>query len=121
MEFSKLTQPDQRKILARIVFDLSRIGSISGENSPYEEYEFGYAINFLFDDTGIGEDPSKYIGSVFNNEAESNMTKNLISKIDQILNKYGASNPDRIYVGTSEWKDIVDSARELYQILSDEP
>src|SRR5688572_8567951 len=78
---------------------------------------FDFAINLLFDDTGLADNPLGMIGSVLKNETEAEAIRLLVSALDNLLAKAGKTLTDEAYINHLEWVHVLRAARDARRIF----
>lgn len=124
MELTKLTYPDMRGELLEHLSELSDSGYqkmywVDGQQDGAVLHdEMDYSIHFIYDDTCLGSDASKAIGWFLKNENEAGAIRKLVCSLDSIFERYGNQLSDAEYISKPEWKQVIASAREAYELLS---
>jgi ABC-type glycerol-3-phosphate transport system substrate-binding protein len=80
--------------------------------------ELDYSVHFLFDDTGLADDPDGQIGVFLNSKEEAEVVEFLCKKLQKIFDIYGTDLSDQEYINCPEWKDVIDAARLALTKLS---
>ena len=87
-------------------------------SSPGLDYdELNYTIHFLYDDTGLAENASDWIGLVLKDEKEARSVANVVSALDVIFDKYGTELSDKEYLEKKEWLWVVSASKDALSIL----
>ena len=68
------------------------------------------AVHFLFDDTKLGIDPIACIGWFLYDNCEAQALGRVVESINKLFQLYGVDMPDRAYLATPEWRDVVESS-----------
>ena len=117
MVFSELKYPGMRAELIEHLQALSdakyqRIAWVehSLEGGKYDE--FNLAVQFIYDDTNLSENPDLDIGTILLNKNESDSIRQLVKEIDTIFDCYGLTLKDDEYISKSEWKNVIIKAKE---------
>lgn len=74
------------------------------------------AVDFLFNDSGLSDDPEGAIG-LFLLEDELEGVVEMIKKLELIFDKYGDFCSDLEYISVPEWSDVVESAEALLVVI----
>ena len=107
-----LNYPHMREELLSHLWDLAdrqRLLENSGEASLLD-----YAVHFLFDDTPLGEDPSRAVGWCLHNEAEARLIGTVASALDRVFEKHGIEQGDAFYVSCQEWAAVQAAAANAH-------
>lgn len=86
-------------------------------NSGIVHDEMDYAIHFIYDDTCLAEDPSKAIGWFLVDESEASASRNLVSALNIVFDKYGTKEDDAFYINSPEWGFVLECAKKLKELL----
>ncbi|WP_369944449.1 SCO4402 family protein [Xanthomonas medicagonis] len=76
----------------------------------------GVVVNFLFNDSGLSDDPAGAIG-LFLVEDEKGGVIDVMKKLDLVFERYGDHCSDLEYISTPEWNDVVASSRTLLTLI----
>ena len=52
----------------------------------------GYAVHYLFDDTPLGEDPSRAVGWFLHDEAEARLVGTVATALDRVFEEHGTES-----------------------------
>lgn len=91
------------------------VSGLGGGGKRHDELD--YAVHFLFDDTRLAKDPLSTVGWILMSEAEVAPVSKLISRIDEIFEKYGTGLTDEEYIALPEWGSVVLAAKEALTAL----
>ncbi len=90
---------------------------VHGELPPGVQGDnFDLVIHFLFDDTRLAVDPESTIGRLIKNEAQARAVKNIVDRIDKILDD-NDDLTDEEYIALPEWEGVVTAAKEALEIF----
>ena len=124
LEHLPIQFPDLRANLIEYVYGLSNRqyqqdfwGKTLAENTNFYD-DFDQAIHFLYDTLDLNNAPEQWLNLIFINEIEIQFTKNLINDLERLFQKYGLNLTDSEYQQTSQWEQILSSAKILYQELA---
>ena len=82
------------------------------------EYDnFDLAINFLFDDTCLADNPKDLIGYCLINKQEAELVCSVTKSIDKLLSELGNDLSDSEYISSPLWEDVIQSARQAYKVV----
>ena len=88
------------------------------KNPQHLEYDgFGEAINFIFDDTCLAENPSKAIDWFLTNEQESMAISALTQALNGLFDRYGVDLDKDEYLLKPEWRNVVEAAKHAQQLI----
>jgi hypothetical protein len=78
-----------------------------------------YSVHALFDDADYRKDDPDpiMIDVTLRDKAEVKVVRNLISVLDNALNKIGIEQPDSAYLNSPLWDDVVEAAKHAYEVL----
>ena len=107
LELSELKFPSMREELISYLSGLSDLEyqyqAWVERSSPGLDYdELNYTIHFLYDDTGLAENASDWIGLVLRDEIEARSVENVVSALDLVFDKYGTELSDKEYLEKKE-------------------
>ncbi|AVS82381.1 hypothetical protein C8244_16360 [Paracidovorax avenae] len=74
------------------------------------------AVNFLFNDSGLSDDPAGAVG-LFLLENEMDGIIEIMRRMDIIFEKYGDHCSDLDYISRPEWNDVIMSAKSLLALM----
>jgi hypothetical protein len=74
-------------------------------------------VHFIYDDTCLGEDPSKGIGWYLHDEREATAVREVVAALDAMFDALGTKASDAEYLGSKYWSAVVDAAKLLCQAL----
>lgn len=74
------------------------------------------AVEFLFNDSGMSDDPAGAIG-LFLVEDEKDGIIEVMRKMDLVFEKYGDHCTDLEYISAPEWDDVIASAKSLFILI----
>lgn len=122
LELSELKFPSMRE---ELISYLSRLSDLDYQyqawverSSPGLDYdELNYTIHFLYDDTGLAENASDWIGLVLRDEIEARSVENVVSALDVVFDKYGTELSDKEYLEKKEWLWVVNASKDALSIL----
>jgi hypothetical protein len=122
LELSELKFPSMRE---ELISDLSGLSDLEYQyqawverSSPGLDYdELNYTIHFLYDDTGLAENASNWIGLVLRDEIEARSVENVVSALDLVFDKYGTELSDKEYLEKKEWLWVVNASKDALSIL----
>lgn len=122
LELSELKFPSMRE---ELISYLSRLSDLDYQyqawverSSPGLDYdELNYTIHFLYDDTGLAENASDWIGLVLRDEIEARSVENVVSALDVVFDKYGTELSDKEYLEKKEWLWVVNVSKDALSIL----
>jgi hypothetical protein len=57
------------------------------------------------------------IDSIFKNQEEANIARQLAVTLDKTLDKIGIEQPDSAYLNSPLWNDVVEAAKHAYEVL----
>lgn len=122
LELSELKFPSMRE---ELISYLSRLSDLDYQyqawverSSPGLDYdELNYTIHFLYDDTGLAENASDWIGLVLRDEIEARSVENVVSALDLVFDKYGTELSDKEYLEKKEWLWVVNASKDALSIL----
>lgn len=122
LELSELKFPSMREELISYLSGLSDLDyqyrAWVERSSPGLDYdELNYTVHFLYDDTGLAENASDWIGLVLKDEKEARSVANVVSALDVIFDKYGTELSDKEYLEKKEWSWVVDASKSALSIL----
>ena len=122
LELSELKFPSMREELISYLSGLSDLEyqyqAWVERSSPGLDYdELNYTIHFLYDDTGLAENASDWIGLVLKDEKEARSVANVVSALDVIFDKYGTELSDKEYLEKKEWLWVVSASKDALSIL----
>ena len=122
LELSELKFPSMREELISYLSGLSDLDyqyqAWVERSSPGLDYdELNYTIHFLYDDTGLAENASNWIGLVLRDEIEARSVENVVSALDVVFDKYGAELSDKEYLEKKEWLWVVNASKDALSIL----
>jgi hypothetical protein len=120
MHLKDLSLPGRRADLLSVLVFLSneryQYDVINDKINPQPIFDdFGFSIDFLFDDTGLSTVPSSHIGEFLHDNDEVQAVSELISIFDKVYNKYDCISY-RQYIEDVEWPKVVKAASHAYQI-----
>lgn len=55
--------------------------------------------------------------SIFKNQEEANIARQLAVTLDKTLDKIGIEQPDSAYLNSPFWDDVVEAAKQAYEVL----
>jgi hypothetical protein len=86
-----------------------------GSKEPH--WDFGYIINFFFDDTALSEGGGKYVGMILENEYEAMLLDKICKNLRDLMRTYGNKQTEsgKFYMNTAEWGRIVNDARQFLE------
>ncbi len=122
MQLSELSFPSVRAEL------LSYLAGLSDADYQYRAWvehvlpdagydEFNYTVHFLYDDTGLAENPCAWIGLVLKNNDEASVVEDVVRAIDVLFEKYGVELSDKEYLEKKEWQVVMDTAKAALKVL----
>ncbi|MDN6866213.1 MULTISPECIES: hypothetical protein [Pseudomonas] len=122
LELSELKFPSMREELISYLSGLSDLEyqyqAWVERSSPGLDYdELNYTIHFLYDDTGLAENASNWIGLVLRDEVEARSVENVVSALDLVFDKYGTELSDKEYLEKKEWLWVVNASKDALSIL----
>lgn len=122
LELSELKFPSMREELISYLSGLSDLEyqyqAWVERSSPGLDYdELNYTIHFLYDDTGLAENASDWIGLVLRDEIEARSVENVVSALDVVFDKYGTELSDKEYLEKKEWLWVVNASKDALSIL----
>ena len=122
LELSELKFPSMREELISYLSGLSDLEyqyqAWVERSSPGLDYdELNYTIHFLYDDTGLAENASDWIGLVLRDEIEARSVENVVSALDLVFDKYGTELSDKEYLEKKEWLWVVNASKDALSIL----
>ncbi|WLI29682.1 hypothetical protein PSH61_00835 [Pseudomonas rhodesiae] len=122
LELSELKFPSMREELISYLSGLSDLDyqyqAWVERSSPGLDYdELNYTIHFLYDDTGLAENASDWIGLVLRDEIEARSVENVVSALDVVFDKYGTELSDKEYLEKKEWLWVVNASKDALSIL----
>jgi len=122
IELSELKFPSMREELISYLSGLSDLEyqyqAWVERSSPGLDYdELNYTIHFLYDDTGLAENASNWIGLVLRDEVEARSVENVVSALDLVFDKYGTELSDKEYLEKKEWLWVVNASKDALSIL----
>ena len=122
LELSELKFPSMRVELISYLSGLSDLDyqyrAWVERSSPGLDYdELNYTVHFLYDDTGLAENASDWIGLVLKDEKEARSVANVVSALDVIFDKYGTELSDKEYLEKKEWLWVVSASKDALSIL----
>ncbi|MCP1513888.1 SCO4402 family protein [Pseudomonas rhodesiae] len=122
LELSELKFPSMREELISYLSGLSDLEyqyqAWVERSSPGLDYdELNYTIHFLYDDTGLAENASNWIGLVLRDEIEARSVENVVSALDLVFDKYGTELSDKEYLEKKEWLWVVNASKDALSIL----
>ena len=122
LELSELKFPSMREELISYLSGLSDLEyqyqAWVERSSPGLDYdELNYTVHFLYDDTGLAENASDWIGLVLKDEKEARSVANVVSALDVIFDKYGTELSDKEYLEKKEWLWVVSASKDALSIL----
>ncbi|OOW00167.1 MULTISPECIES: SCO4402 family protein [Pseudomonas] len=122
LELSELKFPSMREELISYLSGLSDLDyqyrAWVERSSPGLDYdELNYTVHFLYDDTGLAENASDWIGLVLKDEKEARSVANVVSALDVIFDKYGTELSDKEYLEKKEWLWVVSASKDALSIL----
>lgn len=83
--------------------------------------EFDYSIHFLYDDTGLAEDPYAEVGEILKSVEEADAIRSLVEAIDRLFAVHGLNLSDEEYIHKSEWASVVGKAQRAQALISESP
>ena len=122
LELSELKFPSMREELISYLSGLSDLDyqyrAWVERSSPGLDYdELNYTVHFLYDDTGLAENASDWIGLVLKDEKEARSVANVVSALDVIFDKYGTELSDKEYLEKKEWLWVVSASKDALSSL----
>jgi hypothetical protein len=57
------------------------------------------------------------VDSIFRNQEEANIARQLAVTLDKTLDKIGIEQPDFVYLNSRLWDDVVEAAKHAYEVL----
>ncbi|WP_313599726.1 SCO4402 family protein [Pseudomonas sp.] len=122
LELSELKFPSMREELISYLSGLSDLDyqyqAWVERSSPGLDYdELNYTIHFLYDDTGLAENASDWIGLVLRDEIEARSVENVVSALDVVFDKYGTELSEKEYLEKKEWLWVVNASKDALSIL----
>ncbi|WP_460132367.1 SCO4402 family protein [Pseudomonas sp. S1_E04] len=122
LELSELKFPSMREELISYLSGLSDIDyqyqAWVERSSPDLGYdEFNYTVHFLYDDTGLAENASDWIGLVLKDEKEAMSVESMVNALDVIFDKYGTGLSDKEYLEKEEWLRVVSVSKGALNVL----
>jgi hypothetical protein len=87
--------------------------------SSTEYPSFRDAINWLFDDSGLGDGVDTCIGYMLYDELEARGLKELMNLLDILLKRYGSQLSSATYFNSQEWPLIAARARDCLTLFRD--
>ncbi|WPN98510.1 SCO4402 family protein [Pseudomonas sp. MUP55] len=122
LELSELKFPSMREELISYLSGLSDLDyqyqAWVERSSPGLDYdELNYTIHFLYDDTGLAENASDWIGLVLRDEKEARSVENVVGALDVVFDKYGTELSDKEYLEKREWSWVVRASKDALTIL----
>ena len=122
LELSELKFPGMREELISYLSGLSDLDyqyrAWVERSSPGLDYdELNYTVHFLYDDTGLAENASDWIGLVLKDEKEARSVANVVSALDVIFDKYGTELSDKEYLEKKEWLWVVSASKDALSSL----
>ncbi len=122
LELSELKFPSMREELISYLSGLSDLDyqyqAWVERSSPGLDYdELNYTIHFLYDDMGLAENASDWIGLVLRDEIEARSVENVVSALDVVFDKYGTELSDKECLEKKEWLWVVNASKDALSIL----
>jgi hypothetical protein len=81
------------------------------------EDNFDYAVNFLFDDSCLAENPEDLIGYCLVDKYEAQLIHAVTKSIDKLLSELGNDLSDLEYISSPLWEDVVRKAKQAYKVI----
>jgi hypothetical protein len=78
---------------------------------------FDFAVNMLFDDTTLADDPEKAIDDILKNKEEADAIRPVTKAIGDLLNKLGTQRTDEEYINDPDWTKVIEAAKIALQIM----
>lgn len=97
--------------------DYQREAWVNRKFPPGIEWDsLSVAVNFLFNDSGLSDDPAGAVG-LFLLESEMDGIIEIMRRMDIIFEKYGDHCSDLEYISRLEWNDVIMSAKSLLALM----
>lgn len=97
--------------------DYQREAWVNRKFPPGIEWDsLSVAVDFLFNDSGLSDDPAGAIG-LFLLDNEIHGVIEMIKRMDIVFEKYGDHCSDLEYISKPEWDDVVMAAKTLLAII----
>lgn len=74
-------------------------------------------ISFFFDDTDLGDQAERTPGTILTDELEVAAVQQVGRALNRVHDLVGAGKADFDYVSSPCWVDVIDAARNAYQLL----
>ncbi len=78
---------------------------------------FDYAVNVLFDDTSLADDPDSAVGVALISDEEVKAISAVVQAVDNILNELGTELSDEEYINHPSWKKVVEKATIAMRVI----
>jgi hypothetical protein len=97
--------------------DYQREAWVNRKFPPGIEWDsLSVAVDFLFNDSGLSDDPAGAIG-LFLLKDELNGIAEVIKRMNIVFEKYGDHCSDLDYISTPEWNDVVMAAKSILVLI----
>lgn len=90
-----------------------------GSREPH--WDFGYIINFFFDDTTLSEGGWECIGTILENEYEAMLSDKICKKLSDLMHTHGNKQTEsgKFYMNTAGWREVINNARQFLEYLKE--
>jgi hypothetical protein len=78
---------------------------------------FDFAVNILFDDSRIFDNPQREIGWIVRDKEEAAAVHRVAKAVDRVLREVGDVRDDAIYLASRGWPTVVEEAARALEIL----
>lgn len=127
-----LRHPELRKELIEILQVLAdaeyqRLAWIEQTFAPKFESEFigcavqyiyfGLIVDFIYDGTGLVQNPASAIGVFLKNRDEAQTIASLILALEAVLGTVGLDATDETYISSPRWVDVITLANRALQTM----
>jgi hypothetical protein len=85
---------------------------------PGQFDDLDLAVHFLYDDTGLAEDPKGAIGVFLYDETEVALVSQVIDALNLVFEKYGLDKTDAEYINSDLWSEVLKTASIAFQELN---